>query len=72
MNVLADLLEVTSTCIGDLVKQTRDVLEDHGHNSGVASFRFAAARDLLTFLDQGIRPARTAIVEALSDPALTE
>jgi predicted DNA-binding protein YlxM (UPF0122 family) len=71
MNVLADLLEVTNTCIGDLVKETRDVLEDHGHNPRVASVRFAAARDLLTFLDQGIRPARTAIIEALSDPALT-
>ncbi|ONI91408.1 hypothetical protein ALI22I_08570 [Saccharothrix sp. ALI-22-I] len=71
MNVLADLLEVTGTCIGDLVKQTRDVLEDHGHNPGVASVRFATARDLLTFLDHGIRPARTAIIEALSDPALT-
>ena len=71
MNVLADLLEVTGTCIGDLVKETRDVLEDHGHNPGAAAVRFAAARDLLTFLDQGIRPARTAIIEALSDPALT-
>jgi hypothetical protein len=71
MNVLADMLEVTNTCIGDLVKETRDVLEDHGHNPGVASVRFAAAGDLLTFLEQGIHPARTAIIEALSDPALT-
>ncbi|MBP2326525.1 transposase/predicted DNA-binding protein YlxM (UPF0122 family) [Kibdelosporangium banguiense] len=71
MNVLADLLEVTNTCIGDLVKETRDVLEDHGHNPGAASVRFAAADDLLTFLDEGIHPARTAIIEALSNPALT-
>src|SRR5579859_2971400 len=71
MNVLADLLEVTGTCIGDLVKQTREVLEDHGHHPGVASVRFSTGRDLLAFLDQGIRPARTAIIDALSSPALT-
>jgi hypothetical protein len=34
--VLADLLEVTATCIGDTVKQTREILEDHGHATGVA------------------------------------
>jgi hypothetical protein len=71
MTVLADLLEVTGTCIGDLVKETREVLEDHGHHAGVASVRFSTGRDLLAFLDQGIRPARTAIIEALSSPALT-
>src|SRR5262249_24851379 len=36
MNVLADLLEVTATCIGDLVRETREVLEDHGHATGTA------------------------------------
>jgi len=41
MNVLADLLEVTATCIGDLVRETREVLEDHGHHTGVAPVRFA-------------------------------
>ena len=35
MNVLAGLLEVTATCIGDLVKETREILEDHGHDPGV-------------------------------------
>ena len=34
MNALADLLEVTATCIGDLVKETREILEDHGHDTG--------------------------------------
>jgi len=34
MNVLADLLEVTATCIGDLVKETREILEDHGRDTG--------------------------------------
>jgi hypothetical protein len=71
MTVLADLLEVTGTCIGELVKETREILEDHGHHPGVAPIRFRAARDLLAFLDQGIRPARTAIIDALSNPALT-
>ena len=33
MNV-SDLLEVTATCIGDTVTQTREVLEDHGHGFG--------------------------------------
>jgi hypothetical protein len=71
MNLLADLLEVSDACIGELVKETREVLEDHGHHAGAASVRFGIARDLLAFLDQDIRPARTAIIEALSDPALT-
>ena len=65
MNVLADLLKVTATCIGDLVKQTREILEDHGHNPGVAAIRFGAAGDLLAFLAQDIRPARTTIIETL-------
>jgi transposase len=71
MTVLADLLEVTDTCIGSLIRETREVLEDHGHNPGTASARFATARDLLAFLDQDLRPARTAIVHALSAPVLT-
>jgi transposase len=71
MTVLADLLEVTGTCIGDLVKETREVLEDHRYHPGVAPIRFGTARDLLAFLDQGIRPARPAIIAALSSPALT-
>lgn len=36
MNVLSDLLEVTATCIGDTVKQTRQALEDHGHTCDAA------------------------------------
>ena len=40
MNVLADLLEVTATCIGDLVKETREILEDHGHDPAAAPARF--------------------------------
>jgi hypothetical protein len=71
MNVLADLLEVTGTCIGDLVKETREILEDYGHHPGVAPVRFGTSRDLLAFLDQGIRPTRTAIIDALSSPTLT-
>jgi hypothetical protein len=71
MNVLADLLEVTATCIGDLVKQTREVLEDHGHDPGVAPVRFGTAQALVSFLDSDLRPARTAIIERLSHPALT-
>ncbi len=71
MTVLADLLEVTDTCIGSLVKETREVLEDHGHNPDIASVRFATAHDLLAFLDQDLRPARTAIIHTLSDPTRT-
>jgi hypothetical protein len=71
MNVLADLLEVTATCIGDLVKETREVLEDHGHDTGVAPVRFGTAQALLSFLDSDLRPARTAIIERLSHPVLT-
>jgi hypothetical protein len=71
MNVLADLLEVTATCIGDLVKETREVLEDHGHHPGVAPVRVAAPEALLAFLDSDLRPARTEITDRLSHPALT-
>jgi DDE family transposase len=71
MTVLADLLEVTDTCIGSLVKETREVLQDHAHNPGIASVRFATAHDLLAFLDQDLRPARTAIIHTLSAPTLT-
>ena len=71
MNALADLLEVTATCIGDLVKETREILEDHGHHTGAAPVRFATAQALLSFLDSDLRPARTAITERLSHPVLT-
>jgi Rhodopirellula transposase DDE domain len=71
MNVLGELLEVTATCIGSLVKETREVLEDHRHSPGAAPVRFGTAADLLAFLDQRIRPARTGIIHTLSDPALT-
>ncbi|GAA1308199.1 hypothetical protein Psi02_69290 [Planotetraspora silvatica] len=71
MNVLSDLLEVTATCIADLVRQTREALEDHGHNTGVAPLRFANADALITFLDSDQRPARTDIIGQLSHPTLT-
>jgi predicted DNA-binding protein YlxM (UPF0122 family) len=71
MNVLSDLLEVTATCIGDTVKQTREALEDHGHACGAAPVRFPTAQALRAFLDTDTRPARTQLVEQLSHPALT-
>jgi len=71
MTVLADLLEVTDTCIGSLVHETREALEDHSYSPTIASMRFATAHDLLAFLDQDLRPARTAIIHTLSDPTLT-
>ena len=71
MNVLADLLEVTATCIGDLVKETRKILEDHGHDPGVAPVRFTTRDALLAFADTDLRPARTTVIERLSHPALT-
>jgi Rhodopirellula transposase DDE domain len=71
MTVLADLLEVTATCIGSLVHETHEVLEDHSYSPTIASMRFATAHDLLAFLDQDLRPARTAIIHTLSAPALT-
>jgi hypothetical protein len=71
MNVLADLLEVTATCIGDLVGETREVLEDHGYATGTAAVRFPAAQALRVFLDSDARPQRAQITEQLSHPALT-
>jgi hypothetical protein len=71
MNVLADLLEVTATCIGDLVRETREALEDHGHTTGTAAVRFPTTRALRTFLDSDARPQRAHIIEQLAHPALT-
>ncbi|NJP30276.1 ISAzo13 family transposase [Microbispora sp. SCL1-1] len=71
MKVLADLLEVTDVCIADLVKETRRVLEDHGHHAGAAQVRFAKPAALLGFLDTGQRPARAVIIDQLSHPVLT-
>jgi hypothetical protein len=71
MVVLGDLLETTAACIGDLVKETRRVLEDHGHLPSTAPVRFKTARDLLAFLDHDTVPTRTAIIEKLSAPTLT-
>ena len=71
MNVLADLLEVTATCIGDLVKETREILEDHGHGTGVAPIRFTTPAALLAFTEGDLRPARTTVTGRLSHPALT-
>jgi hypothetical protein len=71
MNVLADLLEVTATCIGDLVKETREILEDHGHDPGVAPIRFSTPDALLAFTNSDQHPARTTVIDRLSHPALT-
>jgi predicted DNA-binding protein YlxM (UPF0122 family) len=71
MNVLSDLLEVTATCVGDTVKQTREALEDHGHTCGATPVRFPTAQALRAFLDTDTRPARTQLLEQLSHPALT-
>jgi transposase len=71
MNVLGELLEVNPGCIGNLVKPTREVLEDHGHNPGVMPIRFGTATDLLAFLDHSTHPARAVIIHTLSDPTLT-
>jgi transposase len=71
MNVLADLLEVTATCIADLVKETREILEDHGHDTGAAPVRFTTCDALLAFADSDQHPARSTIIERLSHPALT-
>ncbi|MFJ2034377.1 ISAzo13 family transposase [Streptosporangium sp. NPDC087985] len=71
MKVLADLLEVTDVCISDLVRETRRVLEDDSYHPGVTPVRFGTSAALLAFLDSNLQPARTTIMERLSDPALT-
>lgn len=71
MVVLGDLLETTATTIGTLVRETRRVLEDHGHQAGFAPVRFTTTSDLLAFLQGEQHPARTGLIEQLSDPRLT-
>jgi hypothetical protein len=70
MNVLAPA-GGHRTCIGGLVQQRREIPEDHGHDPAVAPVRFTTADALLSFPDSDLRPARTAIIERLSHPALT-
>ncbi|MFE8950706.1 ISAzo13 family transposase [Streptomyces sp. NPDC007856] len=70
MKLLGDMLEVTPTCIGHLVAETRRVLEDHGHQPGYASSRFTTADVLMSFLDTDKTPLRTRIMESLSHPRL--
>src|SRR5512132_2030621 len=69
MTVLADLLEVTATCIGDTVNQTREALQDHSHPSGAAPVRFPTAQALHAFLDTDTRPTRTQIHKAAVPPS---
>jgi uncharacterized coiled-coil protein SlyX len=71
MSLLADLLEVSQYAIATPIHETREVLEDHGHDPGFAPVRFATAAELLAFLDHDTPPARTGLIEALSDPGLT-
>jgi transposase len=71
MKLLGDMLEVTPTCIGHLVAETRRVLEDHGHQPGYAPSRFTTAHTLMAFLDTDKTPPRTRIMESLSHPRLT-
>jgi hypothetical protein len=71
MKLLGDMLEVTPTCIGHLVAETRRVLEDHGHQPGYAPNRFTTAHTLMAFLDTDKTPPRTRIMESLSHPRLT-
>ena len=62
MSVLSDLLEVTATCIGDMIKPTREALEDHGHTCGAAPVRFPTAQALRAFLETDTRPGRTQLI----------
>ena len=57
MNVLADLLEVTATCIADLVKETREILEDHGHDTGAAPVRFTTSPSVQLRISDWLRPS---------------
>src|SRR5512132_2461926 len=69
MTMLADLLEVTATCIGDTVNQTREALQDHSHPSGAAPVRFPTAQALHAFQDTDTRPTRTQIHKAAVPPS---
>ncbi|MFE2319382.1 hypothetical protein ACFXC8_40930 [Streptomyces sp. NPDC059441] len=71
LKLLGDMLEVTPTCIGHLVAETRRVLEDHGHQPGYAPSRFTTEHTLMAFLDTDKSPPRTRIMESLSHPRLT-
>ncbi|MDI9941625.1 ISAzo13 family transposase [Rhodococcus sp. IEGM 1351] len=73
--VLSDLLGVNPNSIGEIIAETRMLLDEHGHHvTPTIGLRFSTAADLAGFLRDGTAPVPTPnrpLPEALSHPALT-
>jgi hypothetical protein len=59
MDVLADLLEVCRSSIGNAIRQTRPLLEQAGHTSTPAPTRYRTATELLALVTPSTAPANT-------------
>ena len=59
MDVLADLLEVCRSSIGNAIRQTRPLLEQAGHTSTPAPTRYHTAAELLASMTPSTAPANT-------------
>jgi len=70
-NVLSEILEVNPNSIGQAIAETRQLLDDRGHNICATTLRFSTARALTDFLDHGATSQRPSLPAVLSAPALT-
>jgi hypothetical protein len=59
MDVLADLLEVCRSSIGNAIRQTRPLLEQAEHTSTPAPTRYHTATELPTLVTPSTAPANT-------------
>jgi hypothetical protein len=59
MDVLADLLEVCRSSIGNAIRETRPLLEQAGHTSTPAPTRYRTAAELLASMTPSTAPATT-------------
>ncbi|MGY1900121.1 ISAzo13 family transposase [Nocardia gipuzkoensis] len=73
--VLSELLAVNPNSIGEIIAETRMLLDEHGHRlTPTTQLRFTTTTDLRAFLRDGPTPTVTPprpLPETLSDPVLT-
>ncbi|TDE17823.1 hypothetical protein E1289_35895 [Actinomadura sp. 6K520] len=69
--VLCELLAINPMTIGQAVRQTRKLIDQHRVTLTTTSLGFATVQDLHNYLQDGTTVGRPPLPEALSDPALT-
>jgi len=69
--VLCELLATNPVTIGQAIRETRQLFDQHRITLTPTSLGFATVKDLRTYLDHGTTIGRSPLPEALSDPKLT-